>query len=132
MHLSLSEPSRVLIDQPVQKISAEASHGCFTLLPHHVDVVICLIPGILTFHGDTDRETFIAIDEGILVKQQSRVMVCVRQALQGDSLETLRSRVGEQFRVLDERERMARTILVKLQTSFVHTLLQVGGGGGGT
>jgi F-type H+-transporting ATPase subunit epsilon len=127
MHLHVMQPTEVLVNQPVAKVVAEDREGNFCLLPQHVDLVVALVPGILTFALDTGEEVFLAIDDGILVKQGATVWVSVRNAVRGNHLETLRQKVQQQFHHLDDREQQARQMLARLETSFVRELIDLGG-----
>lgn len=127
MHLHVMQPTEVLVNQPVAKVVAEGREGSFCLLPQHVDLVVALVPGILTFALDTGEEVFLAIDDGILVKQGATVWVSVRNAVRGNHLETLRQKVQQQFHHLDDREQQARQMLARLETSFVRELIDLGG-----
>jgi len=127
MHLQVMQPTEVLVNQRVAKVTAEGSNGSFCLLPQHVDWIAALVPGILCFESDTGEEVFLAIDEGILVKQGAEVWVSVRNAVRGENLETLQEAVQQQFRTLDEREQQARTVLARLETSFVREFIELGG-----
>lgn len=127
MHLHVMQPTEVLVNQPVAKVVAEGSEGYFCLLPQHVDLVAALVPGILSFELNTGEAVFLAIDDGILVKQGATVWVSVRNAVRGKHLETLRQRVQQQFYHLDEREQQARRMLARLETSFVRELFDLGG-----
>ena len=42
MHLKVLLPTRVLVDEAVSKVVAEAENGSFGLLPRHVDFVAAL------------------------------------------------------------------------------------------
>lgn len=119
MKLKVLLPTEVLLDQPVTKVIAEAENGCFCLLPHHIDFVTALIPGLLSFFDEAGQETFLAVNEGILVKCGQEVLVSTRHAVRGTDLETLKQTVEQQFRVLDEREKLTRSALAKLEASFV-------------
>ena len=127
MHLKVMEPTQVVIDQRVTQVTAEGRQGSFCLLPAHVDWVVALVPGLLSFQSATEAEQFLAIDEGILVKQGLVVWVSVRRAITGESLETLQQAVQQQFRHLDEQEQRARSLLARLESSFVREFLQLGG-----
>jgi F-type H+-transporting ATPase subunit epsilon len=129
MHLKLLLPNEVLMDQPVTQVTAEGENGCFCLLPQHIDFVAGLVPGILSFGLDTGEEVFLAVDEGVLVKQGAVVWVSVRNAVRGESLERLQQQVQEQFRQLDEREQQARAVLAHLESSFVREFIELGGNG---
>lgn len=127
MHLKVMQPTNGLIDERVTKVTAEGEEGSFCLLPQHVDWVAALVPGILSFELETGEEIFLAIDEGILVKQGAMVWVSVRSAVRGVDLETLHQTVQQQFRQLDEQERQARSTLARLETSFVREFMELGG-----
>lgn len=127
MHLKLILPTEVMVNQTVSKITAEGSNGFFCLLPQHIDWISNLVPGVLSFESETGEEVFLAIDEGILIKQKEQVLVSVRNAVRGDNLETLQQEVQQQFRHLDEREQQARNLLARLETSFVREFMELGG-----
>jgi F-type H+-transporting ATPase subunit epsilon len=127
MHLKVMQPTEVLVSQTVTKVTAEGESGSFCLLPQHVDWIAALVPGILSFESESGEEVFLAIDEGILVKQGALVWISVRNVMGGDSLETLQQAVQQQFRDLDEREQRARSILARLETSFVREFMELGG-----
>ncbi len=127
MHLKLVLPTEILVDQTVLKVTAEGSNGSFCLLPQHIDWVSTLVPGIFSFERESGEEIFLAVDEGILVKQGDAVWVSVRNAVRGDHLETLQQAVGQQLRLLDEREQRARSMLARLETSFVREFMERGG-----
>jgi F-type H+-transporting ATPase subunit epsilon len=127
MHLKLLLPTEILLQETVTKITAEGGNGSFCLLPQHVDLVTNLVPGILSFERETEEEVFLAVDEGILLKRGAEVLVSVRNAVCGESLETLQKTVKQQFRTLDEREELARNVLSRLETSFVQDFIKLGG-----
>ena len=118
-------PTKILVDEEVTKIIAEAENGSFCLLPHHIDWVSALVPGLLSFVSVEGQERFLAVDEGILVKCGTQVLVSTRQAVLGDNLGTLRETVDSQFRVLDEREKLARSALAKLEASVIRHFIEL-------
>lgn len=124
MRLTVYLPDRVLVDGAVSKIIAESPNGSFCLLPRHIDFVALLVPGILSFvKADTDTEQFAALDEGILVKCGADVRVSTRKGVVSADLGKLRQTVDEEFRGLDEQERQARSIIARLESDFVRSML---------
>lgn len=120
LHLQILLPFQIFADiADVQSIVAETRNGSFGLLPHRLDCVAALEPGILTYTTTTDGEVYIAVDEGILVKTGGEVRVSVRNAQRGADLQSLHAAVQEQFLNLDEREREVRTTLAKLESGFI-------------
>jgi F-type H+-transporting ATPase subunit epsilon len=119
-------PTGVLVDQEVTKVTAEAENGSFCLLPRHIDFLAALAPGLLSFETETGGEEFLAIDEGILVKCGADVMISTRNAVRGVPLGQLREAVEKRFRVLDEREQQARSVLAKLEADLVVRFVRMG------
>jgi F-type H+-transporting ATPase subunit epsilon len=115
MRLKILLPTEVLADLPARKVIAEAENGSFCLLPRHIDFVAALVPGILIYVADGDREHFVGVDAGTLVKCGDEVLVSVLNAVEGTDLEGLRRTVEERFLELDEHERVTRTALARLE-----------------
>jgi F-type H+-transporting ATPase subunit epsilon len=67
----------------VSRIVAETRDGSFGLLPHRLDCVAALAPGILTYETNGDGTVYLAVDEGVLVKAGADVLVSVRHAIGG-------------------------------------------------
>jgi len=120
MHLKVLLPFQIFTERTnVSRIVAETREGSFGLLPHRLDCLAALTPGILTYETESDGEVFVAVDEGVLVKTGQEVLVSVRRALGGTDLGQLREAVEKQFLTLDEHERSARTAMAKMETGFL-------------
>jgi F-type H+-transporting ATPase subunit epsilon len=123
MHLKILLPFQVFADATdVRRIVAQTRQGSLGLLPHRLDCVTALNPGILLYETNTGGETYVAVDEGVLVKSGLGVLVSVRRAVGGNDLAQLRDAVEHQFRALDEQERSARAVMAKLEAGFLHRL----------
>jgi len=127
MNLKVLLPTEVLVDEAVRKVTAEAANGSFCLLPRHIDFVAALVPGLLSFETDEEevREVFLAVAEGVLVKSGEEVLVSVRDAVRGGELGELRRIVEEKFKVLDDKEKTARTAMARIEAGFVRRFLEV-------
>jgi F-type H+-transporting ATPase subunit epsilon len=125
MRLKVLLPTEVLVDTTVTKVVAEAENGSFCLLPRHIDMVAALVPGLLSYTIEDEQEAFLAVDEGILVKCGADVLVSTRQAVQGPDLGSLQRAIDDQFRVLDEKEKMARTAVAKLEADLVRRFMEL-------
>jgi F-type H+-transporting ATPase subunit epsilon len=125
MRLKVFLPTEIIVDEEVAKVVAEAGNGFFCMLPRHVDFVAALVPGLLSFETPGGKEVFLAVDEGILVKCKEDVLVSTRNAIRGPDLGELRKAVEEQFKVLDDREKMARSAVAKIEASFVRRFLEI-------
>jgi F-type H+-transporting ATPase subunit epsilon len=120
MHLKILLPFQVFAEQTgVTRIVAETREGSFGLLPHRLDCVAALVPGILIYQAESGGEVLVAVDEGVLVKTGADVLVSVRRAIGGTNLEQLHAAVEKEFLTLDENEQSVRTAVTKLETGFL-------------
>jgi F-type H+-transporting ATPase subunit epsilon len=141
MKLKVLLPTEILVDQEVTKVIA-------CLLPRHIDFVAALPPGILIFESAEGHEEFIAVDEGTLVKvgRESaegheefiavdegtlvkvgrEVLVSTRNAVRSSELGTLKQIVEQEFRVLDDREKIAHSASAKLEADLVRRFIELG------
>lgn len=109
----------------VLRIVAETSAGSFGLLPHRLDCVAALVPGILIYETAGAGEVYVAVDEGVLVKAGREVLVSVRNAMSGPDLGQLRDRVEREFLALDEREQSVRSVMAKLESGFIRRFAEL-------
>jgi F-type H+-transporting ATPase subunit epsilon len=120
MHLKVLLPFQVFADTTdVTRIVAETREGSFGLLPHRLDCVAALMPGILIYETEAEGEIYVAVDEGVLVKTGPDVLVSVRRAIGGTDLGQLRDAVEAEFLTLDEHEQSVRLVVAKLETGFL-------------
>jgi len=120
MKLKILLPYAVFAEKTgVSRIVAETRAGSFGLLPHRLDCIAALTPGILIYQTAAEGEVFVAVDQGVLVKTGPDVLVSVRRALGGTNLAQLRNRVEQEFLLLDEQEQTLRSVMAKLESGFV-------------
>jgi len=126
MRLKVVLPTKILIETAAIKVIAEAENGIFCLLPRHIDFVATLIPSLLSFVSSQGQEQFLAIDQGILIKHGDEVIVATQNAVQGGDLGMLKKTVEQQFHLIDEREKTARSVLEKLEVNTIRHFIQLG------
>ena len=125
MNLKILLPFRIFADKPgVSRIVAETGDGSFGLLPHRLDCVAALVPGILIYETESEGEFYVAVDEGVLVKTGLDVLVTVRNAIGGTDLGQLREAVEREFMNLSDREQGARTVMAKMESGFIRRLAE--------
>jgi F-type H+-transporting ATPase subunit epsilon len=127
LNLKILLPAGVQIETEVEKVSAEAQNGHFTLLPRHIDFVAALVPGIFYYQAPDGEEHFMALDEGILVKQGDQVFVSAARAVPGDDLEQLEATVDSELKVLGESEKKARAVMARLEADTLRRFSRLGG-----
>ena len=123
MNLKVLLPFQIFAEKTgVSRIVAETHEGSFGLLPHRLDCVAALAPGILIFETKTDGEAYVAVDEGVLVKTGSDVLVSVRNAIAGTNLGQLREAVKREFLHLNEQEKNVRSVLAKMEGDLMRRM----------
>jgi F-type H+-transporting ATPase subunit epsilon len=123
MNLKVLLPFKIFTEKTgVSRIVAETREGSFGLLPHRLDCVAALAPGILVFETEAEGEVCIAVNEGILVKTGADVLVSVRNAIGGGDLGQLREMVEQEFLILDEHEQSVRSVLAKMESNFIRRM----------
>ncbi|MGF1540460.1 MAG: F0F1 ATP synthase subunit epsilon [Pleurocapsa sp.] len=126
MQLKVLVPTKVFLEETVEQVNAEAKDGAFGLLPNHIDFVTALAPGILSYRNQQGEEVFIAVDEGILVKCGQEVLVSTGQAVKDADLETLHQTVEQEFRQLNEQQKLTRTAVARLEVGLARGILEMG------
>jgi F-type H+-transporting ATPase subunit epsilon len=94
-------------------------------LPHRLDCVAALAPGILIYENEAEEEVYVAIDEGVLVKTGLDVLISVRNAIAGTDLGRLREAVEKEFLNLNEREQRVRSVMAKMESGFISRLAEL-------
>jgi F-type H+-transporting ATPase subunit epsilon len=123
MKLKVLLPFQIFVEESdVLRVVAETPEGSFGLLPHRLDCVAALAPGILIYETESQGEACLAVDEGVLIKTGLEVLVSVRNAVSGTDLGQLRAAVEQEFLSLDEQERSVRLVLSKMEGEIIHRM----------
>ena len=121
MNLKILLPFKIFIEtKNVSTITIETSEGSFGMLPHRLDCVAALVPGILTYEIESEGPKYIAVDEGVMIKAGTQVLVSVRNAIGGADLGKLSDKVKKDFNKQDESKIKARSVMAKLEGGFIY------------
>jgi F-type H+-transporting ATPase subunit epsilon len=82
------------------------------------------VPGILTYETKDSRNSYIAVDEGVLVKAGANVTVSVRRAIGGTDLGQLKAAVEREFLQVDEQELNVRNAVAKMESGLIGRLAE--------
>ena len=126
MQVKILLPSAVFLEHAAKKLVAEGPNGFFCLLPRHIDYTNALVPGILTLEHVDGQIAYYAVSEGILVKIGRQVLLSVRDAVRGETLEDLKKAVDSQFLQLIRQEQASRTALKKLEADTIRRFMELG------
>ena len=125
MNLKVLLPFQVFVEKTgVIRVVAETREGSFGLLPHRLDCVAALAPGILIYEEKAESEVYLAVDEGVLIKTGQNVLVSVRNAIGGTDLGQLREAVEREFLNLNEREQNVRSVMTRMESGFIRRIAE--------
>jgi F-type H+-transporting ATPase subunit epsilon len=123
MDLKILLPYRIFAEiKNVSSIVAETSEGFFGLLPQRLDCVAAIVPSIFNYETESKSKHYLAVDEGILVKTGSLVMLSVRNAFGGTDLGKLHESVENEYKKLDDSEREIRSTMAKMESALLYSL----------
>ena len=126
IQLKILLPYKVFAEiKNVKKIVVETSVGSYGILPGRLDCTAALVTGILMYETDSEGEKYIAVNDGILIKAGSDVMISVRNAIGNAPLGKLREVVEKDMMQLDDLEINARTVMAKLETGFLRNFQKI-------
>ena len=103
----------------VKRIVVQTLRGSFGLLPQRLDCTAALVPGILTYETESEGETYLAVDQGVLVKAGADVLISVRNAISGTDLDKLHEAVEREFLNVDMQEKLVRSVLARMESGFI-------------
>jgi F-type H+-transporting ATPase subunit epsilon len=126
MTLKLLLPTGIFVDTTeVSRIVAETHEGSFELLPHRLDCVAALVPGIFTYDCADRGTVYLGVDAGVLVKAGAEVLVSVRRAIAGSDLGHLHDAVKQQLMQHNTEDASVKTALNKMEGGFVSRFLEL-------
>ncbi len=121
MSLKILLPFRIFMQvQDVSSINIETSEGSYGMLPQRLDCVAALVPGIFTYEIKDEGPRYIAVEEGVMIKAGSEVLVSVRNAVGGVDLGKLGDLVKKDFSQQDENKIKVCSVMAKLEGGFIY------------
>ena len=100
MELKIYSPTDILFEDNVKKINFQGKEGFLTILPNHIDYVSSFDTTIINLIDENNKEFFLALGNGVLVKYADRVRITAYKGIIAESLVKLDLKMHE----LNERE----------------------------
>ena len=124
MKLNISTPlaEPITIDD-VTHLRAEDDTGAFGILENHASLITVLGTSVLSWRLHDNTEGHCAVRSGILnLPDGHRISITAREAVFGDSLETLEDEVLVKFRLREAEERAGREDIERLRLSAIRRI----------
>jgi len=121
MDLKILLPFKIFAEvKNVRSVTADTNAGSYGFLPQRLDCVAILVPGIFSY--ETDSVHYLAVDEGILIKTGSQVLISVRNAIGGADLGKLGDAVKNEFLKIGDSEKNVSYLASKLESGLMNRL----------
>ena len=125
MTLKVVLPLEIILEQSeVTNIVVETTEGHMGIRPLRLDCVAFVVPGILTYETKDGKKSYVALDEGVLVKSGPSVTLSIHGGAVGTNIGTLEATVEEEFKKERERERQVRDVFERLELSFMRRCVE--------
>ncbi len=122
LKLKILLPFRIFLEtNNVSSITIETSAGSYGMLAQRLDCVAAIVPGIFTYEIESEGPKYIAVDEGVMIKAGTQVLVSVRNAIGGTDLGKLSDLVKKKFNIRDENKTELRSVIAKLEGGFIYS-----------
>jgi F-type H+-transporting ATPase subunit epsilon len=124
--LTIATPSRVWLDAvEIVSLRAEDESGSFGIRAGHADFVTLLTTSVVRWTCADGAIRYCAVHGGVLlVSLGARVSIACREAIPGDSLESLEAGVRRRHAVEDDAARRARVDQLRLHARAVRQMLR--------
>jgi F-type H+-transporting ATPase subunit epsilon len=122
MKLEILVPDGVMLDTPIRGLRAADTSGLFGLWPNHEDFATLLVPCVLSYRDEADREHYAAIDGGVLAMKEGQVSIGTREAVLAERIEAVADAAAVMLAARQEEERTARAEFTELQSSLLREL----------
>jgi F-type H+-transporting ATPase subunit epsilon len=122
LSLEILVPDSVVLSTTVRSVRAADRSGFFGLWPHHEDFSTLLVPCVLSYRDEDNREHYAAVDGGVLVLQKGRISIGTREAVLADRIEEVADAATAMLAARREEEQTARAEFAELQAALLREL----------
>ena len=122
LNLEILVPDGVVLSTAVRGVRAADRSGLFGLWPNHEDFATLLVPCVLSYRDEENREHYAAVDGGVLVLQKGQVSIGTREAVLADLIEEVADAATAMLAARREEEHAARAEFAELQAALLREL----------
>lgn len=90
-HLRVLAAERVFYDGACRSLSVPTLDGSYGILAHHENVVIAIVPGLMTLRTDAGEEQIAAVSEGLFKIEDNEALLLVDTAEHPEEIDLRRA-----------------------------------------
>lgn len=128
MTVDVFVPSRGHHFENIVALDVDTVEGRFGILERHIDTAMALDAGLLHMRDTEQREHYVGLDGGILVKLGSGVRISTGRVIVGQELGVIEEGIREQQEEEERKEEHQLRALARLELQLSRSL--TGGEGG--
>ncbi len=117
-HFTIITPTKTM-ERDITHIRLRDETAYFGIMKGHIDFLTTLVPSLCYYRDAGGRETFLAVDGGILSVRGGAVTLTSREVYEGDDSEQLSKIIEGAIAKRIESERALVTMLESLERSFI-------------
>jgi F-type H+-transporting ATPase subunit epsilon len=122
--LTIVTPTKI-VRRDITHIRLKDETGYFGIMKGHTDFLTMLVPSLCYFSDAGGKETFLAVDGGILSVRGDAVTLTSREVYEGDDAERLAGIIETAVAKRTESERALVTMLESIERSFIEKAVAV-------
>ena len=125
IELKIYSPTEILFEGNIKKINFQGKEGFLTILPNHIDYVSSFDTTIINLIDENNKEFFLALGNGVLVKYADRVRITAYKGIVAESLEKLDLKMKELNEKEDNIEKEINKNLKQLEYYMLNNLVEL-------
>lgn len=124
LELEIIVPDRVVAQCRVAAVQAADASGQFGIWPGHENFLTVLVPCVLRYRFEDGRESYAALDGGVLLLEDGRISIATRDAAVAERLAEVADKAAAMLDARKDKERSARAGFAELETTLLRELRQ--------
>jgi F-type H+-transporting ATPase subunit epsilon len=122
--LTIVTPTKTL-ERDVTHIRFKDETAYFGIMKGHIDFLTVLVPSLSYYRDASGKETFLAVDGGILSVRGGEVTLTSREVYESDAAERLAEIIDGAIAKRKETEKAFITMLESIERSFIDKAVNV-------
>jgi F-type H+-transporting ATPase subunit epsilon len=124
MLMRVFSPTETLLEKEVEKVTFQALDGAHTFLPKHADYFSILTPDVVVYESG-GQKSYIACNQGVILKQGEAVFLSVRSALFNNDLKSLVQQMRVEFKKQEEERKETNAVMARLEAGLTRGFMKL-------
>ncbi|HKX33618.1 MAG TPA: ATP synthase F1 subunit epsilon [Blastocatellia bacterium] len=122
--LQIITPDATVYSEDVELVTLPSVEGQLGILPHHVRLMTCLVPGEMMVRKD-GRSTFFAVGEGLVMVTGDGVSILTEMAIAAEKIDEALAEEARQRAAARLREKLSAEEVASVNAALNRSLAQL-------